>query len=520
MATGVGIARAVAKPSLVALWTCAWRRAQGGCRQIPRVAAHGATAARYPSVSPSTVVTQHMLQSQLADLDELVLTVRDPRSRTYIAEAVVAYRAGARRAALIATWIAVAFDIIAKLRELAASGDGAARDFVSDLDRAIEARVPRPLQEIENGLIESAQAKFALLAPHEADALKRLKEDRNLCAHPAFVEEDRLFEPAPEAVRAHIVHAVTFLLQHQPVQGKHAIEKVLEELERLSFPAAPDDAASYLDARYLLRAKGSLITNLTKRLLLVLLRRDVAGLVGRERALEHALAALDRRSPVLYREALQGTLGRVVSTLNDSELKNVCSLVGADPRTWGWLGDALQLRVRQFVATYDFCDEHVAEVLRASTVDDLRMPILDAFESLERTRQIAVIAESPIAPLIPAALQLFGSAGGWRSAESIGSQLIVPLAPLMSGDHLETLLSSAESNAQIWDASEMPRILAKVVAAAPTPSGASAEAWKSFMVAMSRGNRSHDPYAVLRAALKDRGVDVPMPARLADDDDD
>lgn len=465
-----------------------------------------------------------MLSSQLADLDELVLTVRDSRSRAYIAEAVAAYRAGARRTALIATWIAVAFDVIAKLRELGASGDRAASEFIAELDSAIASRDARRiqrLQAIENALLETARDQFALLTPHEADALDRLKNDRNLCAHPAFVEEDQLFEPSPEAVRMHIVHAVTFLLQHHPVQGRHAIDHIIEELGRLSFPSAAEDATRYLDARYLARAKDSLIVNLTKRLLLALLRRDVPGLAGREQAVEHALTAVDRRHADRYRETVRGALDRIVGSLDDPQLKNVCRLIGADPRTWGWLSEPLRLRVRQFVATYQFAADGHADVVRATAVEELRVPLVEAFERLDDVRKVAVIAASPIPAFAPTALRLFGEAGGWRHAESLGEQLMVPLAPVLTDDQVDELLRSAESNPQIWDASRMPRILAAVLAAAAPPTGPVAVAWRRFMVAMTeratRFNGYHDPYEVLREALASRGIDVPAPQPPADE---
>lgn len=54
----------------------------------------------------------------LTDLDELAQQVKDKRSRTYIVEAINAYRGGAYRAAIVATWIAVIYDILLKLREL------------------------------------------------------------------------------------------------------------------------------------------------------------------------------------------------------------------------------------------------------------------------------------------------------------------------------------------------------------------------------------------------------------------
>lgn len=69
----------------------------------------------------------------LADLDELVMRCRDERAKSYIDEAVRCYRSGAYRAAVVATWIAVCFDFVDKVRELAATGDSQAEKIIADL---------------------------------------------------------------------------------------------------------------------------------------------------------------------------------------------------------------------------------------------------------------------------------------------------------------------------------------------------------------------------------------------------
>src|SRR3712207_8471465 len=47
----------------------------------------------------------------------LVLRCRSEQARQYIAEAVACYRAGAVRACIVATWVAVVYDFVHKLRE-------------------------------------------------------------------------------------------------------------------------------------------------------------------------------------------------------------------------------------------------------------------------------------------------------------------------------------------------------------------------------------------------------------------
>src|ERR1700679_2391599 len=100
-----------------------------------------------------------MIQTHLVDLDELVQTVRYISTREYIAEAIAAYRALAYRSAIMGTWIAVAYDIIGKIRELAVQGDATAVTFSTALDSAIAQKQTnyvqaiKTLQGIENDLL-------------------------------------------------------------------------------------------------------------------------------------------------------------------------------------------------------------------------------------------------------------------------------------------------------------------------------------------------------------------------------
>ena len=69
-----------------------------------------------------------MSPTTFRDLDELVLECRDDRARENIREAVLAYRGGAYRSTIVSTWVAVAFDYVSKLNELALAGDKQAQE--------------------------------------------------------------------------------------------------------------------------------------------------------------------------------------------------------------------------------------------------------------------------------------------------------------------------------------------------------------------------------------------------------
>lgn len=160
-----------------------------------------------------------MSLKNLHSLDELLTSVRDPESKKLAQEAVAAYQAGAWRSSILSIWVAVCADVISKLREISTGGDAAALTEINQLDEWINAKDLRNLQQFENSLIDLARDKFGMLLPHEAVDMDRLRDDRHLCAHPAFVSDDLLFSPKPELVRSHIVHSILHLLSRPPCKG-------------------------------------------------------------------------------------------------------------------------------------------------------------------------------------------------------------------------------------------------------------------------------------------------------------
>ena len=198
-------------------------------------------------------------RSPLLDLDELALLCRDEKARMYINEAASCYRAGAFRAAIVVTWVAVCYDIIDKLREIALAGDKEAAKRVGEVDNARKQNDFARLLTFERNILKIAEDEFELISLLERQDLERLQLNRNRCAHPSMVSEDQAFNPPGELARLHIRTAVMHLLQHQPVQGKYALERLLNEVDSQYFPKELDKAISALSNGPLKRARISLI---------------------------------------------------------------------------------------------------------------------------------------------------------------------------------------------------------------------------------------------------------------------
>lgn len=197
----------------------------------------------------------------LVDLDAELIRIRDPQSRLYFLDALKSYRAGAFRAAISSTWIALTYDLLRKYRELDGLGDRAAREFLTTWDHAIQANNVAKLLELERTLLDHAYEKMKFVDAMGLRALKRLYEDRHLTAHPAFANRDELYEPTDELVRAHMVAAIELVLSQRPVQGKGLFEAFSRDIQSPGFPSSEQSIVDYVDQKYLANMRSSVLHN-------------------------------------------------------------------------------------------------------------------------------------------------------------------------------------------------------------------------------------------------------------------
>jgi hypothetical protein len=283
----------------------------------------------------------------LVDLDELVLLCRDEKARLYIVEAVACYRSGAYRSAIVATWIAVCYDIVDKLRELALSGDKNAEKYIANIERARAANDFHQALMIERDLLNVARDEFELISHLEHIDLLRLQEDRNRCAHPSLISQDQVFNPSGELARLHVRSTVLHLLQHQPVQGKYALERLLNEVHSEYFPDTVQKAVQAFSSGPLRRPRDSLVRNFV----LVLLKDVLASTLkwkGRFRRLT-ALRAVEELHHGVFELTIKEQLSRLFRMVPDSELYWCVWLLVSLPNYWDVLSNDVQLKLGAFV---------------------------------------------------------------------------------------------------------------------------------------------------------------------------
>src|SRR6266496_2346203 len=193
------------------------------------------------------------------DLEELVQRCRSQNARAYIKEAVDAYRVGAYRACIISTWIALVYDFIDKLRELAFTGDAAAEKRVKEFVEIKKQRDTERALAFERDVLRMVKDEFELISAQEHIDLGRLFEDRNRCGHPNLNRENEVYTPPPELARAHLRVAIEHVLERPPVQGKAALTMLQQVVDSDYFPTTVDEAERVLKATPLSRAKKNLV---------------------------------------------------------------------------------------------------------------------------------------------------------------------------------------------------------------------------------------------------------------------
>jgi hypothetical protein len=420
-----------------------------------------------------------MASTRLHNLDELALSVRDHQSRAYVEEAVSAHRAGANRAAIVTLWTTIVYDVIQKIRELSNSGDPNATTFVQRYEDAVRRSDLRVLQSIEENIVETARTDFEMVQAHEATALLRVREDRHLCAHPAMTLNDTLFQPTPDIVQAHVVHAVTFLLAHAPMQGKSALDRIYADIMAPSFPLDAHQAAIFLDERYLKRAKPSLLRNL----LVVLLKKHVGKSAEvRPEVFSISLDACLRSRRADCEAIIEHELPKLAPTTPHDRLLNVLMLADVDPRCWDWCGEATRLQIRETLKSGRQHERYTPRMLRgASRLPDIAPLLTDGFEKLDDAQKLRLAELSPRVEYVKPMISRYAAAWGFRDAGAVGQRAIVHLAPHMSAEDVVEVIRAAQGNGQIHQAAETPDVLNAVFDATIKLLPKTRDAWNAFV---------------------------------------
>ena len=405
-----------------------------------------------------------MEHSHLLDVDELTLQARSAQARNHIEEAVRCYKAGAFRACIVATWIAVVFDFVDKLRELDLSGDRQANQKLAEFERIRQSHDIKLALAFERNVPQVARDEFGLVSPQEFIDLQRLLEDRNRCAHPSMLSDVDVFSPSAELARLHLRNAVTHVLSQPPVQGRAALQRVIGDIGSPLFPEDARDAATVLGHGPLRRARPSLVRN-TVVVLLKTLFRDNLNMTERGRHLAGLIAvrALHRESTDL---ALREVFDSMAEAVPDAEKSRVLDCVRALPDTWELLSPATHTRLENYVrhvvprllATFLPAALSIAE-LRPVAEERARQFTRDELESVAAGLQ----ASAPRF-VIELALERYPTMRSWDAANRFALRVLEPIIPALQKQDVRRLVAAGGVTHEVKHSFEWKTILRSTVA--------------------------------------------------------
>jgi hypothetical protein len=358
------------------------------------------------------------------DLDELVLLCRNDNAKSFISEAISCYKVGAYRQCIVATWIAVVYDIIHKLQELDLTGDKKARRKLEAYEQILQDGDIRKALIFENSILDLAKDEFELLSVLEHSDLARIKEDRNRCAHPALNRIDEVYQPSAELARTHIRNGVLHLLQHPPVQGKAALGKIINEYRSDFFPTNVDNAKVYFQQGPLSRPRDSLVKNFTIVLIKEFLNEELNS--KKEKQCLAALIALREMHRELVENTFRERLNDIMFSVDDNFILHCIKFLFGITDTWQYLAENTRQKLQIYIEEMPH-EDLFPGILMSKTIPDLEENSRARLEQLT-TEQVAHYLEFNLddEEIKNLAIERYLQSPSFGTANSLARELILP----------------------------------------------------------------------------------------------
>jgi hypothetical protein len=404
----------------------------------------------------------------MIDLEEQIGRVWNPDIRPLALEAFRCYSTGAARACITLTWIAVCADLIEKINRLAEDGEGEAAlsaDKIKDVQGRMDAHAVQTMQEVEKTILDVV-ANLDLIDSVERRELTRLREDRNLCAHPSLRPLGEFYQPSLEYARTHLTVALEALLTHPPSQGRKVIERFQAHVIDQSFTGSSEYLTNVFFENVKPAIRRQIVDLSVKHAVLELDAPDPPGAVMVANRMATCVQIFAARDRDLVKDSMKKAANRLREANGDIQLRAVARL-GDLEVFWASLDEATCSQLDNLIANIpvpasltwpDQHDENTAAVLSLVSVSEIRsrIPALKVkFELLSAHDRATVIARRPseyFASFVPGLLR---DASSFRGAEYITSSAVIPCGPYLTLEQLKEALHNWAENDQCRQAAGM-----------------------------------------------------------------
>ncbi|MFD3565032.1 hypothetical protein ACFWVU_36040 [Streptomyces sp. NPDC058686] len=439
----------------------------------------------------------------MMDLELQIKRVWHQEVRPLVAEAYRCYTTGSSRACIVLTWTSVCTDLIHKLYQLAEDGEGEAEALVKRIDGArgkSDRDAVRTMLEVENTILDVA-AKLELIDFVEKRELERLKEDRNLAAHPSLRPLGELFTPTTEYARAHLTAAVESLLVHPPSQGRKARDRFRDHVGEVSFVGSSAYLAQVFFDRVKSGTRRNIVAFAAKEALLEL--TGVGALSEMVMADRYAtcLRAFAERDRAVVQDAIASVIGRLGQQPLHVQIRALVRLGDLDA-FWDQVDEAMRTQLGDYVEQIDLPDGYdplTADQIGVLGLVELKhvrmaLPALEPkFQGLSAWQKASVIRHRPGPYVAGYVADILEAAQSWRTAESTAKQTVSTCAPYVTSEQLSDILSSWAENYECRTASGMLELAVKFFFLVPS-SLRKDSAWQTFLDSVREQEEPDSPF--------------------------
>lgn len=379
----------------------------------------------------------------IVGFDELVLKCLDDEAKGHIREAIRCYEGSAYRAAIVAANIAVCFDLIAKLRSLAAEGDAAAKVLIAKLESLQDQRrkggpaAIKGLLEFERNLLEQFRDRFEFFGTEEFADLDRLRDDRNRCAHPTFLNDSLPYAPPAELARLHIRNAISHVLSQPPKQGKAALNSLQAMVLSPYFPDKVEGAVERLRSE-LGAARESLIKAFADELAFGYPDKAHA-FSGNLNVISAIKAVLEINRAAVLPRFIQAT-DKLAKSGDEAAVRFSGYLVLQNSEVASAVSAGTQAALKTWLKK-ETADHKGAAVKKALEVNWWRKDALEAVQTLT-AKQVGTVTDAP-PEIVTRAAQIYATAGSWTEANLLAADCIIPFSDRFTIDDIDHIFSNA-----------------------------------------------------------------------------
>jgi len=362
----------------------------------------------------------------------------------------------------------VVYDYIDKLRQLDLTGDKeAAKELAEFEKKRVDHDVPFSLK-FDRTMLDRAKKSYELISPLEHMDLTRLFKDRNRCAHPLMNSLEDTYQPPAELARYHIRNAVTHLLQHPPVQGKVALDKLIKDIASPYFPETVDGAVRRFSNGPLAHPREVLVRNFVVVLLKGLLLDDLSEHLRCSRVV--SLKAVRQMHHAMVEQSISEKLSDVVRRVDNTCLVRVLQYLHAFAETWIYIQDDEHDRLVRYTLALPNADLLQGLVLSLG-IEPLRSSAIERLTKVNDLELQSLIRLHRRQEFVEPAIRLYKQSRTEKEADMRGQQLLSRLVPHLTQEHVHSILQVMGVNTQIRDSRTCPDVLENIYNEELVPTG-------------------------------------------------